>query len=39
VFGYAIILAIFGYVFYALIVLAERKVVFWQKPHHIQAAG
>ncbi|HKH03523.1 MAG TPA: ABC transporter permease [Acidimicrobiales bacterium] len=39
VFGYAIILAIFGYVFYALIVLAERKIVFWQKPHHIQAAG
>lgn len=39
VFGYAIILAIFGYLFYALIGFVERKLVFWQKPHHIQAAG
>ena len=39
VFGYAIILAIFGYLFYSLIAFAERKLVFWQKPHHIQAAG
>lgn len=39
VFAFATLLAVFGYLFYALIAFAERKIVFWQKPHHIQAAG
>lgn len=33
VYAYGIILAVFGYLFYALVAYAERKIVFWQKPH------
>lgn len=39
VYAYGIVLAIFGYLFYALIAFAERKIVFWQVPHHVQGAG
>ncbi|MGC5617153.1 ABC transporter permease [Georgenia sp. Z1491] len=33
VYAYGIALAVFGYLFYALVVFAERKIVFWQSPH------
>lgn len=32
VFAYVIILSVAGYLFYALIVLLERRVVFWRSP-------
>lgn len=33
VFAYGIVLAVMGYVFFALVSWAERKFVFWQTPH------
>jgi NitT/TauT family transport system permease protein len=33
VYAYGIILALFGYLFYAAVAYAERKIVFWQSPH------
>jgi NitT/TauT family transport system permease protein len=39
VYAYGIVLAVFGYLFYALVAYAERKIVFWQTPHGVQAGG
>lgn len=35
VWGYAIILSVMGYLFYWLVSLAERKLVFWRKPLNV----
>lgn len=39
VYAFAVILAVFGYLFYAVVAYAERKVVFWQEPHGISGQG
>lgn len=39
VYAFAVILAVFGYLFYAVVAYAERKIVFWQEPHgHVEGA-
>lgn len=39
VYAYGIVLAVFGYLFYSVVEYAERKIVFWQTPHGLQAGG